>query len=134
MGAGANETGLEELRVQVVAVSGEVGAALHALAEKHGTVQEYIKRWSKLDPRSASTEPYTLAISQHVSPNHSCQLQTCTALQGSREGNLLQIQGAYMYISPCRQPHWQGDIIARRQGDAERSNIRAQDFHLLSLF
>lgn len=66
MGAGANETGLEELRVQVVAVSGEVGAALHALAQEHGAVQQYIKQWSKLDPRSASTNLYTLAISHHV--------------------------------------------------------------------
>ena len=61
MGAGANETGLEGMQVQVVAVSGAAGAALRDLAQQQGAVQQYVKQWSKLDPRSANPEPYTLS-------------------------------------------------------------------------
>lgn len=51
MGAAANESSLEGLRVQVVAVSAAAGTAMRAAGQGAGSVQQYVKQWSKLDPR-----------------------------------------------------------------------------------
>ncbi len=51
MGAGANETGLDDMRTQVVSVSAAAGGKLRALVESgDGRVAAYYKRFSRLDP------------------------------------------------------------------------------------
>ena len=51
LGAASNDTDLDQMLVQVVAVSASAGAALHAAARGTGSVQQYVKEWSTLDPR-----------------------------------------------------------------------------------
>lgn len=51
LGAADNDTDLEGLRVQVVAVSAAAGAAMRSASRGAGSVQQYVKQWSTLDPR-----------------------------------------------------------------------------------
>ena len=53
LGSSSNETGTDDLHVLVVSVSADAGAALTRVARSGGPVRQYIKHWSRIDPRYA---------------------------------------------------------------------------------
>lgn len=55
LGADVNDTGLQDMRTQVVSVSAAAGSELRQLAQSQdGRVSAYYKRFSRLDPTYAS--------------------------------------------------------------------------------